>query len=64
MLDYVRVPDFHGYTRFVYFHKYDRVLNMHWDEIMEGAEYSRIPNMPGFCSCESYRWLCEGSQYA
>ena len=33
---YVRVLNFQGYTGFNYFHKYDRVLNMGQDAIMEG----------------------------
>ena len=32
---YVRVLNFQGYTGFTYFRKYGRVLNMHWDAIME-----------------------------
>ena len=36
---------------FVNFHKYDRVLNLNWNAIMniQSSEYSRNPSRPGFC---------------
>ena len=48
-----RVLNFQGYTRFTYFCKYDRVLNMRRIKLWKGSEYFRIVdygrvlNMPG-----------------
>ena len=50
-----------GYTRFTYFRKYDRVLNMRQDVIWKGSGYSRIPNMPGFWI---YAGVTQSSEYA
>ena len=48
---YARVLNFHGYTRVTYFCKYNKVLNMHRDAIMEGfwifqdSKYARFLQM-------------------
>ena len=56
---YVTVLNFQGYTGFTYFRKYERVLNIRRDAIME-AFYSRIPNIPGYCICKRRArfWIC------
>ena len=51
---YVRVLNLQDYTGFTYFGKYDKVLNMRRDAIMECSEYPRIPNMQGFWVCKRY----------
>ena len=75
---YARVLHFQGYTGFTYFHKYDRVLYMPQDAIMEGfwifqdsddtrflheQELHNILNMAESCLNKVF-WLCQGSEYA
>ena len=57
---YVRVLNFHSYTWFTYFYKFDRFLNMCWDAIMEGSEYYRMWNMSGCCI---YATITQGFEY-
>ena len=39
---YARVLNFPGYTGFTYFHKYDRVLNMHRDTSMKNFRHNNV----------------------
>ena len=50
---------------FVNFHKYDRVLNLNWNAIMniQSSEYFRNPSRPGFCIYKGCT-VAQGSEYA
>ena len=52
------VLNLQGYTGFTYFRKYDRVLSMHWDAIMEGCEYFWI------CQVSANVKVTQDSEYA
>ena len=53
-----QILNFQGYTEFNYFRKYDRVLNIREDLIMEG-----LLNIPGLCQVFKYANATQGPEY-
>ena len=56
-LSICQVLNFQGYTEFNYFRKYDRVLNIREDLIMEG-----FLNIPGLCQVFKYAKATQGPE--